>query len=271
MGMRNIKTAIAVVICVLVAKIFKLEYSFYAAIAAVITMENTVSNSFRAGKNRMLGTLVGATIGFLCALIMPGNALLCGIGVVMVIFLCNKLKWSKSVSIACIVFMAIMVNLNGKNPLLYSSNRILDTFIGIIVAMVVNYFICPPNYVKEIKDKSNSLEKQLQEIINHGCRVVSLEKIKSLNKCIGDLKKQIDLHENEFRIKDKRIEEIERIKEKVELEQDILNHLKYIHNIGNKGNVEAKAEELIINYSISEIENNLKLIEIQNFSNTQQG
>jgi uncharacterized membrane protein YgaE (UPF0421/DUF939 family) len=157
-GMRNIKTGIAVALCIAISKIFKMEYPFYAAIAAVISMQNTVSDSFKAGKNRMLGTMVGALIGLVSAIIMPGNIILCGIGIILVIFICDKLNWNKSLVIACIVFCAIMTNLKGRNPYLYSLNRLLDTFLGITSAMLVNYFILPPNYFKKLQEHGENMK-----------------------------------------------------------------------------------------------------------------
>lgn len=143
-GMRNIKTAIAVFISIILSKLFKMEYPFYAAIAAIISMQSSVEESFRAGRNRMIGTLIGAVVGFICALINPGNAFVSAIGIVIVIYLCNLLKWKESSSIGGVVFLAIMLNLKGNSPLWYSINRLFDTFLGIIVAIVVNYFIIPP-------------------------------------------------------------------------------------------------------------------------------
>lgn len=143
-GMRNIKTAIAVFISIVISKLLKMEYPFYAAIAAIISMQSSVEASFKAGRNRMLGTFIGAVVGFVCALISPGNAFVSAIGIVVVIYLCNLLKWKESAAIGGIVFLAIMLNLKGNSPLLYSINRILDTFLGILVAIVVNYFIVPP-------------------------------------------------------------------------------------------------------------------------------
>lgn len=147
-GMRNIKTAIAVLISILISRLLKTEYPFYTAIASVISMQSSVEASFKAGKNRMLGTVVGAVVGFVCASVRPGSALLSGIGIIAVIYLCNLLNWKESASIACIVFCAIMLNLKGSSPILYSINRIIDTFVGIIVAVSVNYFIKPPKNSK---------------------------------------------------------------------------------------------------------------------------
>lgn len=143
-GMRNIKTAIAVFISIVLSKLFKMEYPFYAAIAAIISMQSSVEESFKAGRNRMFGTFIGAVVGFACALISPGNAFVSAIGIVIVIYICNLLKWKESSSIGGVVFLAIMLNLKGNSPLWYSINRLLDTFLGIIVAITVNYFIIPP-------------------------------------------------------------------------------------------------------------------------------
>ncbi|HEX3046384.1 MAG TPA: aromatic acid exporter family protein [Bacillota bacterium] len=164
-GLRNLKTALAVFICMLISKILKLEYPFFVAIAAIISMENSLSNSFKAGKSRMLGTIIGASIGLICALIRPGSALLSGIGIIGVIYLCNFLKWRKPISIAGIVFMAVMISLRGKNPFFYSINRITDTLIGIIVAVAVNYLIFPPDYLPRILRIISALSIKTAQII----------------------------------------------------------------------------------------------------------
>ena len=150
-GMRNIKTALAVTISIIIANLMKLQSPFYTAIAAIISMQSSVKASFKAGRNRMYGTILGAAIGYIFALIYPGNAFLCGAGIIIIIYLCNTFKWNQSASIACIVFLAIMINLNGKDPLLYSIYRTVDTFIGIIIAVLINYFIVPPKKHEENK------------------------------------------------------------------------------------------------------------------------
>lgn len=143
-GMRNIKTGLAVFVCVVISRAMKLEYPFYSAIAAVIAMQSSVEGSFKAGKNRMLGTSVGAIIGYVFALICHGNVVLLSLGVMVIIYVCNLLNWKGAVSIACVVFISIMLNDSNRDPLYYSLNRLLDTFIGIIVAIIINRFVAPP-------------------------------------------------------------------------------------------------------------------------------
>lgn len=148
-GMRNIKTGLAVFVCVVISRLLKLEYPFYSAIAAVIAMQSSVEGSFKAGKNRMLGTFVGAVIGYVFALIYHGNIILLTIGVMAIIHVCNLLNWKNAISIACVVFISIMLNNSNRDPLFYSLNRLLDTFIGIMVALIINRFIAPPKANEE--------------------------------------------------------------------------------------------------------------------------
>ena len=108
---------------------FHNTFPFYACIAAVITMQSTVHDSFTTGKNRMIGTIIGAICGFIFALISPNNAFLTSIGIVFVIYFSNLFNRKSSISIACIVFLAIMTNLTKVTPLFYSFNRVVETFI----------------------------------------------------------------------------------------------------------------------------------------------
>ncbi len=230
-GMRNIKTAISVSICVALAHVFNREYIFYAVIAAVIAMQSSVADSFKAGKNRMLGTTIGAVIGLICALIAPGNIVICGIGVIIVIFICDSLGWNKSITISCIVFLAIMLNLNGRTPFMYSINRIIDTFIGITVAVIVNYFISPPKHTDKIYSECILvIDKVFIMVEEKLCGNKHIDLIKLENEILN-LEKALNIHMSEFRLTQQRIIEIDRIKEIINICHDTKMHLKIIESI----------------------------------------
>lgn len=280
-GMRNIKTAIAVFLCVITSNILKLEYTFYAAIAAIITMQNSTISSFKVGKDRMMGTLAGASIGLVFALIQPNNAILCGLGVILLIYICNLLNLNSSIPIAGIVFMAIMVNLNGKSPILYSVNRIIDTFIGISVALLVNYLLVPYNNSDEIYKGCRGLYEKVSLIINQRICLGAKVDLDSLNEDISKLTEQLDINTTEFRIKNAEHEKMNKIKGQLELYTHIYEHFKIIQQIGYERNlneenieklkslnfadfkhVEYSNDELdiVYNYHISRIVNDLQSI-----------
>lgn len=149
--MRTIKTGIAIFLVLLVSQILDINNPLFAGIATLITMQSSVSGSWEAGKNRMLGTVLGAVIGLIFSTLAPNNPFVIGIGVVIIIYLCNLLDWKKAITISSIVFMAIMLNQDEGSRLNYSIFRTLDTFLGIIVGMIVNYFISPPDIEENMK------------------------------------------------------------------------------------------------------------------------
>ena len=66
LGMRNIKTVLAVFICVMVFALMGPEFNpLFAAIAAVRTMGPSIENSIETGWNRILGTIFGGAAGLL--------------------------------------------------------------------------------------------------------------------------------------------------------------------------------------------------------------
>lgn len=247
-GMRNIKTAVSVFLCVLISRLLKMEYPFYAAIASVISTSSSVADSYIAGRNRMFGTFVGALIALLCSLIAPGNVFLCGIGIVIVIYICNMLNWNKSVSIACIVFCVIMTNLNGRNPFEYSFNRILDTLLGIVIAVAVNYVLVPPKYVDKIIHQCNTVIDHL--FIIFGKNTIYNEEInlKEYSDKIKKLENYITTYSKEIRFSKETAIQIDYIKNminqfnKAYYSLNILNSLKHSKNL-NKDNA-AKVESI---------------------------
>ena len=50
-GARNLKTALAVTLCIGFFELIHRQYPFYACIAAVICMKDTVENSYKMGKS----------------------------------------------------------------------------------------------------------------------------------------------------------------------------------------------------------------------------
>lgn len=226
-GMRNIKTAIAVSLSVAISRFFNMEYPFYAAIAAIISMQTTIGESFKVGRNRMLGTILGAMVGVMFYFINPSNVIIMGIGIMVVIYMCNLLGWNKSISIAGIVFCVIMTNLDGRNPVFYALNRIVDTFIGIIIAVLVNYFIKPIDNYNNIEDDliqiGNNLNKLLEDKVVKGLNV----NLNNIEDVISKLKKDID----NIRINSKNKDEIKRFKSIIKNYDIVFRHLKVIDDM----------------------------------------
>ncbi len=203
-GMRTIKTSIAVTISITLAYILKLNSPFFVGVAAIIAMQDNLVDSYRMGRNRVLGTILGAVVGLLGSLISAGNPIIIGIGIIIVIHLCNKLGWNKSISIASIVFISITLNVEEGSELYYSLNRILDTIVGIVVAVIVNFIISPPL----TKDKIYSISINIIDEFSQAIKTIVVsegaikkssplkeieDKLGAINKEYPILMKEIDI------------------------------------------------------------------------------
>lgn len=210
-GMRNIKTGIAAMICVLVGNLF-LDNTFYAVISCIISMQNTFKASLKAGINRISGTIVGGIIGFLFALISPGNPILCGLGIMSSIYVCNLLGLRLGTNVACVTFSAIQLGVGTADPITYSVFRVIDTSVGVVIGIIVNYFIARPNYTKDIINEFKEIEKNTINLIEEKLISNSRMDITLLYKKIAKLdaihKRLVD--ELEYSKEDLNIEELEK-------------------------------------------------------------
>jgi uncharacterized membrane protein YgaE (UPF0421/DUF939 family) len=289
MQISTIKTGISVCIAIFISRLLKLGYPFFVALAIIMPIEESFSSSIRSGKNRMIGTVIGAIIGTLFVLIKPGNPFLCGIGIIIIIYLCNLFKFGSSAAIGGIVFISIMVNLKGKEPLNYSINRVVDNLIGVCIVIVVNYLI--PSSI-------SSKNKILTKVINLDCELLYYIKevicfsnhmnLEEQNKKIlnleGQLNKSIDVFGTKAKIK----QNLNSIKTLLNLYKSTYEHLKIISSLENtcsldkdnyenlkliykdkiipQGEYKNMKINTVFNYHVSKIIENLKNIN-QNMQN----
>lgn len=148
-GMRTIKTAISVGICIFVLELVGIT-PIFASIAALFSVETDVPTSYKAGLTRIFGTLAGAIVGSVFVIISCSipiesalfNALIIPIGLIFVIKILSMLKLNKSIFTGGIVYLLLMIQIEG--PLLeYVVTRTLTTVFGVVVALVINRFFFP--------------------------------------------------------------------------------------------------------------------------------
>ncbi|MDL2225281.1 aromatic acid exporter family protein [Eubacteriales bacterium OttesenSCG-928-M02] len=150
-GMRNIKTAITVLLLLLLYQIIGRDGVVLACISAIICMQDSLEGSFLSGFNRLFGTAFGALVGMLfnyILLLFPYGwvtTLLAAVGIVLIIYLCNIMDRNGSITIGCVVFLTIVLQQNVTDPFSYSINRFLDTFIGITLSVLINNLIKRPS------------------------------------------------------------------------------------------------------------------------------
>ncbi|MDR1069199.1 MAG: aromatic acid exporter family protein, partial [Gracilibacteraceae bacterium] len=71
LGLRSVKTALSVFLCIPVLRLLGLDQPFFACIAAVVATQTTVRQSFAIGLERMVGTLAGAVWALIFTTLVP--------------------------------------------------------------------------------------------------------------------------------------------------------------------------------------------------------
>ncbi len=147
LGMRVVKTIIAVYICFLISLLTKTS-PFYSAIAAILCMQNSPEDSYEVGKNRMIGTLIGGLYGFIAVLLVDflnievfthTHYLILCLFLIPLIYTNVMCESRDSTYISCVVFLSITVSHGGDaSPLMFALSRVINTVIGIIVSIVIN-------------------------------------------------------------------------------------------------------------------------------------
>lgn len=145
-GMRTIKTAVAASLCALIYYFFDRNPAF-ACIGAVFGMGSDLENSKLNGGNRLFGTAIGGLLAMalfrIYLIFYPngGHTLLLVplifIGTVALIRLC-QIFWVGGVQPGGVVLCIVLFSTPVDSYVSYALNRIFDTGIGVIVALLVN-------------------------------------------------------------------------------------------------------------------------------------
>ena len=165
-GMRNIKTGIAVFLATLAGYLGIVETPVYTVSVCIFSIKNTIKNSLEDSFSRIIGTLLGGLIGYLCSRFFVTNIISATLGVIFIIHICNEFKIYDSSAIASVTFISICLGVGNNQPLTYSIMRTIDTLVGVIIALIVNFGISRHRYIDHLWKFFNSAYDDCISIIN---------------------------------------------------------------------------------------------------------
>lgn len=147
-GGRIWKTVIAVFLCFLIDWIKGTGTPFYSEIAAIICLQQNYQDSLSVAKTREIATILGGVFG-LGFLLFEQNIWhiahpmlrysIISILLIPIIKTSNLLKQDKGTYLMIVVFLSITITHGGDaSPVLFALSRVIDTTIGIVVALLIN-------------------------------------------------------------------------------------------------------------------------------------
>lgn len=147
-GISAFKTGLAAVLCVWLGNLLGLSHSYWAAVSAIVVMGNDTTLTVASCRDRVIGTAIGAFIGWVTYYAGHGHYLLYGLSVALCIFVCGALAFEKAGRLAAVALsIIVLVQIDG-GPAQAAIARFLEVTLGIIVALVVTLVVFPPRPAK---------------------------------------------------------------------------------------------------------------------------
>ncbi len=177
-GMRIIKSAVGVFLCYLVYLIRGRQgIPFYSMLSVLQCIQPYTGKTLSMVVQRTTGTLVGAAFGLISLLLeiycfncynsVWGFALT-AVMIIPVIYSTLLLGKKNASYFSCVVFLSITVNhIGDENPFIFVLNRVVDTFIGLGIAMLLNSVRIPRKkrknvlFIAELDDMLHTDREQL--------------------------------------------------------------------------------------------------------------
>lgn len=177
-GSRIIKSAVGVLLCWCVYLLRgRTGIPFYSMLAALWCIQPYINKTMSMALQRTIGTFIGATFGLITIVLeiyafniydQPLGFLIVALMIIPVIYTTVLIKRPNASYFSCVVFLSItVIHMTDENPFMFVLNRVLDTFIGIAVGMLVNSARLPRRritdtlFTAELDDMLSPISEQL--------------------------------------------------------------------------------------------------------------
>jgi uncharacterized membrane protein YccC len=144
------KTALAAALCWWIARLFGLHDGYWGAISAIIVLQSNFGATISASRDRILGTLIGAALGFSFSLFgtIPWNYIVAVFAAVVICGLLGLRSSSRLAGVTITIVMLVQANSHKTIAL----DRVLQVVLGILVALAVSTLVFPDRARLRLRD-----------------------------------------------------------------------------------------------------------------------
>lgn len=134
-----IRTAVAAVTSLLIARLFHLPEAYWAAISTLIVMQSTLGAALPISAQRFAGTALGAFVGGLVGSYFPGSVLVFALCIVLTGMLCAHFHVQRSAyRFASITLTIVILLRRPQTSWVTAAHRFTEVSIGIAVGLIVS-------------------------------------------------------------------------------------------------------------------------------------
>ena len=132
------RTAVAVTVSLVVARLFKLPEAYWAAITTLIVMQSTLGAALTISGKRLAGTALGAAVGALLTTYCGSSVIVFGGAVFGMGLICATLHLDRAAyRFAGITLAIVMLVVRTKPAWVVASHRFIEVSVGIAVGLLL--------------------------------------------------------------------------------------------------------------------------------------
>ena len=199
-GLRAVKTALAVGLALLTAHLLGSSLPIFAVIGAISVMSRNLNDSLRECLIQLTGTVIGFVVATVFVRVLPDPSffLWMGLGTLLVIALCLRLNVQFAVPLASIVFADICLYGGGNDQVWYGFHRFTDTVIGLLVALAVNMAIKPYNNQARIVRVLGEIRDAMPSYLDTRVLCGRSPDLAPLHRQLKQLAGELEIYEGQF-------------------------------------------------------------------------
>ena len=195
---RALRVSIALMIAIISASFFHLYNSSWICFAALVVIQQSLGASIEKALNRLLGTVFGIVLGiFLVGFLEFSTGQIVCTSFVFLFFGCLFIQ--KNYALGLFFFTLLLVDVfyflkpASVTIDLYMMDRLLDTFIGVLIALLCEQLILPKTFLKLYRETSAGIYQDMSDftklLIQKSVKDNLKESLDEMSRKIGDLYK----------------------------------------------------------------------------------
>ena len=281
-GLRTLKTALAVVLALLVVQMYGVSQQQARVVFATLGAMSAVGPTFKASAVACLTQICSVLVGALLSICMvqlqvPGLAAV-GVGIILILWLYQYAHATMLPVLPCLILVTICLTPD-VDALSYSLSRIWDTAIGLGIGMLLNTLVFPYDNSRKIRQTMAGLDRDLIEFLEDMFDGDGhLPEAEGIGRKINALEGQLALFAEQRLLRRRRQKrELQALRSCEDIAHELLTELETLRNMERQGclnkenrivlrNLGAKIseevpktqwtqEDVVVNYHVSRVLN----------------
>ncbi|WP_266206062.1 FUSC family protein [Pontibacter kalidii] len=160
LSLQIVKTALAAAVSWLVATaVLGAEYPFFAPLASILTVQVTVADSVEKATQRIIGIIGGVLVSLLIGHWFSVSSFSIFLAIIVGMGISKALRMNPQVvsQVAVSSFLVLAFGLQEEG---YALDRVVETVVGSVVAVLINALIVPQNAIPEVENSMIALGEQ---------------------------------------------------------------------------------------------------------------